>query len=133
MPPRPTPWAASTWWNATRDGGGIGWTRGVLDQAGTLDYLATLPAQLRLQFPGGTTVLGVHASPSADDGPGIDPGLPDEPSAACWPGAVPTGGRRPHPLSDRRMVAGIRALNPGSTGMPRPPARLAAPYRRRPR
>ena len=48
---------------------GIGWTRGVLDQAGSLDYLAALPAQLRLQFAGGTTILGVHASPGADDGP----------------------------------------------------------------
>ena len=100
---------------------GIGWTRGVLDQAGTLDYLATLPAQLHLSFPGGVAVLGVHASPGADDGPGIDPGLPDDLLhgllAGCGAGVV-VGGHT-HCQTDR-MVAGIRALNPGSTGMPRP-------------
>jgi predicted phosphodiesterase len=101
---------------------GIGWTRGVLEQAGTLDYLATLPAQLHLSFSGGPAVLGVHASPGADDGPGIDPGLPDELLlgllAGCGAGVV-VGGHT-HYQTDR-MVAGIRALNPGSIGMPRPP------------
>jgi len=32
---------------------GIGWTRGVLDQAGVLDVLVGLPAELRLRLPGG--------------------------------------------------------------------------------
>ncbi len=100
---------------------GIGWTRGVLDQAGTLDYLTTLPTQLHLPFPGGTTILGVHASPRADDGPGIDPGLPDDDLrgllAGC--GADVVVGGHTHYQTDR-MIAGIRALNPGSTGMPRP-------------
>src|ERR1700679_3143415 len=45
---------------------GIGWTRGVLDQAGVLDVLAGLPAELRLRLPGGVSILGVHASPGAD-------------------------------------------------------------------
>ena len=57
---------------------GIGWTRGVLDQAGLLATLTSLPAQLRLRVPSGTSVLGVHASPLADDGPGIEPGIADE-------------------------------------------------------
>ena len=57
---------------------GIGWTRGVLDQAGLLDDLATLPAHLRLPLAGGSLVLGVHATPVADDGPGIDPHLPGQ-------------------------------------------------------
>lgn len=30
---------------------GIGWTRGVLDQAGLLNDLAVLPPQLRLRLP----------------------------------------------------------------------------------
>jgi hypothetical protein len=34
---------------------GIGWTRGVLDQAGLLGILDGLPAQLRLRLPGGAT------------------------------------------------------------------------------
>ena len=57
---------------------GIAWTRGVLDQAGLLDVLTGLPAHLRMTLPQGTSVLGVHASPGADDGPGIDPGINDE-------------------------------------------------------
>ena len=101
---------------------GIGWTRGVLDQAGTLEYLAALPAHLHLQFPGGTTLLGVHASPRADDGLGIDPGLPDDQLRSLLAGCsadVVVGGHT-HYQADR-LVGGIRALNPGSTGMPRPP------------
>jgi len=100
---------------------GIGWTRGVLDQAGMLDYLVALPAQLHLRLPGGATILGVHASPRADDGPGIDPGLPDEQLHNLLTGCdadVVVGGHT-HYQTDR-TVAGIRALNPGSTGMPRP-------------
>jgi len=103
---------------------GIGWTRGVLDQAGTLEHLATLPPQLRLQFPGGTTVLGVHASPGADDGPGIDPDLPGEQLLSLLAGCgadVVVGGHTHYQVD--RVAGGIRALNPGSTGMPRPPGR----------
>jgi predicted phosphodiesterase len=105
---------------------GIGWTRGVLDQAGTLEYLAALPAQLRLEFPGGTTVLGVHASPGADDGPGIDPDLPGEQLLGLLAGCgtdVVVGGHTHYQVD--RLAGGIRALNPGSTGMPRPPGRAA--------
>ena len=52
---------------------GIGWTRGVLDQAGLLDSLTALPMHLRLVSASGASILGVHASPRADDGPGIEP------------------------------------------------------------
>jgi len=101
---------------------GIGWTRGVLEQAGLLNDLVTLPAQLRLEFPGGTEVLGVHASPGADDGPGIDPGLPEEQLRALLAGCgadVVVGGHT-H-IQTNRTAGGIRAVNPGSTGMPQPP------------
>jgi putative phosphoesterase len=105
---------------------GIGWTRGVLDQAGTIEVLATLPSQLRLEFAGGTRVLGVHASPGADDGPGIDPGLPDESLrgllAGC--GADVVVGGHTHQRTDR-LAGGIRALNPGSLGQPRPPGQAS--------
>jgi len=47
-------------------------------QAGLIDELAALPAQLRLHSQAGATVLGVHASPQADDGQGIEPGVTDE-------------------------------------------------------
>ncbi|HEX6520525.1 MAG TPA: metallophosphoesterase family protein [Streptosporangiaceae bacterium] len=99
---------------------GIGWTRGVLDQAGLLTSLADLPAQLRCQSPSGVAVLGVHASPRADDGPGIEPDIADERLrtllAGC--GADMVIGGHTHFVTDR-LVDGIRALNPGSAGMPR--------------
>jgi predicted phosphodiesterase len=99
---------------------GIGWTRGVLDQAGLLSILTSLPAQLRLRLPDGTAILGVHASPRADDGPGIEPGIADEQLrqllAGC--GADVVIGGHTHAATDR-LAGSIRALNPGSTGMPR--------------
>ena len=100
---------------------GIGWTRGVLDQAGTLERLAALPGQLRLELPDGTRVLGVHASPGADDGPGIDPFIPSDELGRLLAGYgadVVVGGHT-HYQADR-LAGGIRALNPGSTGQPRP-------------
>jgi putative phosphoesterase len=99
---------------------GIGWTRGVLDQAGLLTILTTVPALLRLQLPGGATILGVHASPRADDGPGIDPGIADEQlrSLLAGCGADVVIGGHTHFATDR-VVDGIRALNPGSAGLPR--------------
>lgn len=100
--------------------GGIGWTRGVLDQAGLLSTLETLPERLRLRLPNGVSVLGVHASPLADDGPGIEPGISDTQLRSLLAGCdadVVVGGHT-HCVTDR-VVDGIRALNPGSAGMPR--------------
>jgi predicted phosphodiesterase len=99
---------------------GIGWTRGVLEQAGMLDRLAALPAHLRLQLPGGASVLGVHASPQADDGIGIEPDVSDEqlrPLLAGCDADVVIGGHT-H-AADDRFIGSIRVLNPGSTGLPR--------------
>jgi putative phosphoesterase len=99
---------------------GSAWTRGVLDQAGLLDVLAGLPEQLRLRWPGGIDLLGVHASPRADDGPGIDPAIPDERLGALLAGVgadVVIGGHT-HYAADR-VVGGIRVLNPASAGLPR--------------
>ena len=99
---------------------GIGWTRGVLDQAGLLGVLDGLPARLRLRLPAGTALLGVHASPLADDGPGIDPRIDDEQLARLLEGSaadVVVGGHT-HSATDR-VVGPVRALNPGSTGLPR--------------
>jgi putative phosphoesterase len=98
---------------------GIAWTRGVLDQAGLLGDLAALPAHLRLRLPSGAAVLGVHASPRADDGPGIEPGIADDqlrPLLAGCGADVVIGGHT-HLAADR-LVDGIRALNPGSVGQP---------------
>jgi predicted phosphodiesterase len=100
---------------------GIGWTRGVLDQAGALDALASLPAELRLQLPGGTTLLGVHATPGADDGPGIDPHIPGRELGDLLAGCgvdIVIGGHTHYPTD--RLAGAVRALNPGSAGLPRP-------------
>jgi putative phosphoesterase len=99
---------------------GIGWTRGVLDQAGSLEVLADLPDQLRRRLPSDIRLLGVHASPLADDGQGIDPDVPDEQLSLLLGGCdadVVVGGHT-HAATDRR-VGGVRALNPGSVGLPR--------------
>ncbi len=99
---------------------GIGWTRGVLDQAGLLGRLTGLPAQLRLQLGTGISVLGVHASLRADDGPGISPGVAAEQLRELLAGCdadVVIGGHT-HIATDR-LVDGIRLLNPGSAGLPR--------------
>ena len=99
---------------------GIGWTRGVLDQAGLIETLVSLPAHLHLRLPNGATVLGVHASPPADDGPGIDPVISDDELGRLLAGSgadIVVGGHT-HAVTDR-MTGGIRALNPGSTGLPR--------------
>src|SRR4029453_10596864 len=53
------------------------WTQGVLTGAGWLDQLAALPLEVRVTLPDGTRLLGVHAVPGRDDGPGIRPGLAD--------------------------------------------------------
>ena len=101
---------------------GIGWTRGVLCQAGLLDTLAGLPPELRLRLRDGTRVLGVHASPAADDGSGIRPEIPDEQLSRLLAGCaadVVIGGHT-HIATDR-LAGRIRALNPGSTGIPERP------------
>src|SRR5207248_411597 len=58
--------------------GAIGWTRGALVQAGYLDRLSRLPPEQRVVLNDGSTLLGVHASPLSDDGPGIDTRSTDE-------------------------------------------------------
>src|SRR5215468_1340268 len=42
------------------------WTRGYLSAAGWLDWLTSLPLEVRLILPDGTSLLGVHASPGRD-------------------------------------------------------------------
>jgi predicted phosphodiesterase len=101
---------------------GIAWTRGVLDQAGKLAALASLPTQLRLQLPSGADVLGVHASPGSDDGPGIEPEISEERLEGLLAGCdadIVIGGHT-HWITDR-IAGGVRTLNPGSAGLPDPP------------
>lgn len=98
----------------------IGWAQGALCNAGLLDWLAELPADQRMDLPDGSILVGVHATPGADDGPGIDTDASDEALegllAGC--GADLVVGGHTHVPTDR-MVGSCRALNPGSAGLPR--------------
>lgn len=95
------------------------WTRGAVTAGGWFDWLAALPRQLRLDLPDGTRVLGIHASPRSDDGPGIDTRIDDGDLATLLAGCdadIVLGGHT-HDATDRR-VAGVRAVNPGSVSNP---------------
>jgi predicted phosphodiesterase len=100
--------------------GAIGWTRGALCQAGHLDWLAALPTTQRMALPDGSELLGIHASTSSDDGAGIDTDSSDEELSRvlvdCHADIV-VGGHTHDPTD--RTVGHVRALNPGSTGLPR--------------
>jgi predicted phosphodiesterase len=100
--------------------GAIGWTRGALVQAGSLSVLSDLPAEQRLRLPDGSLLLGIHGSPGRDDGPGIDSRVAADELGQllgdCGAGTV-VGGHTHDPTD--RVVAGVRALNPGSVGIPR--------------
>ena len=81
--------------------------------------LVRLPSELRLNTPSGTRVLGVHVSPASDDGRGIKLVLPDDqlasPLAGCDADIVI--GCHTH-CSTNRVIGRMRALNPGSVGVP---------------
>ena len=99
---------------------GIGWTQGALCNAGLLDWLAGLPAEQRMDLPDGSTLLGVHATPGADDGAGIDTEASEQSLEALLAGCgadVVVGGHTHVPTD--RSVGSCRALNPGSVGLPR--------------
>jgi putative phosphoesterase len=94
------------------------WSAGAVTSAGWREWLAELPTEVRTTLPDGTRVLGVHASPGVDDGPGINDD-PDELLAARLAGCdadVVLGGHTHRPL-DRR-VEGTRAVNLGSVSNP---------------
>lgn len=107
-------------WRYGRMAAGAAWTRGVLDQAGVLGMLDTLHGNQSTVLVDGTTVLGVHASPGSDDGPGFDSVSSDEKIARLLAGvdADWVVGGHTHDPTDRE-VGGCRVLNPGSVGLPR--------------
>jgi len=100
--------------------GAIGWTRGALVQSGVLDAITDLPTTICAELPDGGRVLGVHASPGRDDGPGIASSPPDEVISSilgdCGADVV-IGGHTDDPTD--RIVGAVRALNPGSVGLSR--------------
>ncbi len=104
------------------------WTRGYLSAADWLDWLANLPLEVRVTLPDGTRVLGVHASPSRDDGSGIHPTHSDAQLerrlAACEADLVFVG--HTHIPLDRQ-VGKRRVINLGSISNPITPG-LQATY-----
>ena len=104
------------------------WTQGAVTAAGWLERLAALPVETRLTLPDGTRLLGAHAAPGRDDGPGVRPGMADDELGAlvagCGADLVLVG--HTHWPVDRR-VAGVRVVNVGSVGNPVVPG-LGATY-----
>jgi len=102
------------------------WTLGAISQAGWFDWLDALPGQVRMTLPDGTRVLGVHASPHADDGAGIDNRISDHDLAdllaGCEADVVFAG--HTHDATDR-VIGGVRAVNLGSVSNSHRPDRSA--------
>jgi predicted phosphodiesterase len=104
------------------------WTQGVLTGGGWLERLAALPLEVRLTLPDGTRVLGVHAAPGRDDGPGVRPGLSDAEVDALLAGCgadLVLVGHTHWPVD--RTASGARVVNVGSVGNPTVPG-LGATY-----
>jgi predicted phosphodiesterase len=104
----------------------LAWTRGAVTEAGWFDWLGMLPATLRLTLPDGTRLLGVHATPPSDHGPGIDPFIGDAELGSLLSGCdadIVIGGHT-HEATDR-VVDGVRAVNLGSVGNSHRPDRAA--------
>ena len=104
------------------------WTRGYASAAGWLDWLTNLPLEVRLTLPDGTRLLGVHASPGRDDGPGIQSkhsdGKLEQRLAGCEADLVIVG--HTHVPLDRQ-VGRIHVINLGSVSNPVTPG-LQATY-----
>jgi predicted phosphodiesterase len=105
---------------------GFAWAQGYLTAAGWLDWLAALPVEQRRTLPDGTRLLGVHASPGHDDGPGLGPGASDEELGArvgdCAADLVCAG--HTHRAMDRLVHdargCSVRVFNVGSVSNPNP-------------
>jgi predicted phosphodiesterase len=95
------------------------WTGGAVTACGWRDWMEDLPLEVSMTLPDGTTVLGVHATPGRDDGPGITPDRPaadlQRDLAGCGAAIVIAG--HTHRATDR-LVGGVRAVNSGSVSNP---------------
>lgn len=98
------------------------WTAGNVHAAGWIPWLAALPSEVRMTLPDGTRLLGVHAAPGRDDGPGINPVDTDDELVARVAGAeadIVFAGHTHWPVD--RTADSIRAVNLGSISNPLPP------------
>lgn len=106
----------------------LAWTQGQIRASGWWDWLAQLPLELRLTLPDGTRLLGVHAAPGLDDGPGITPLLSDDELRTLLAPAeadLVIVGHTHVPLD--RTIDQVRVFNLGSVSNPMR-SRLEASY-----
>jgi predicted phosphodiesterase len=98
------------------------WTQGAITTAGWLKWLADLPLEVQLDLPDGTRLLGVHAAPGNDSGPGFHPGQSEASMrkllAGCDADLVCVGHTH-WPLDVQ--VDRVRVFNLGSISNPVPP------------
>jgi predicted phosphodiesterase len=103
------------------------WTQGAVSAIGRFDWLANLPLEIETTLPDGTHLLGVHASPGRDDGPGFAPDYRDQDMLSRLQGAPPglvCAGHTHHPLS--RRVGDWHVVNLGSVSNPPGPDKSAS-------
>ena len=106
----------------------LAWTQGHIRASGWWNWLEDLPLELRLTLPDGTRMLGVHAAPGLDDGPGIIPLLNDEGLSTLLAPAeadLVIVGHTHVPLD--RTIDQVRVVNLGSVSNPMR-SRLEASY-----
>lgn len=98
------------------------WTRGYVTAAGWLGWLENLPLSASMTLPDGSRLLGVHASPRADDGEGIHADLSPKELAELVDGCgadIVCAGHTHEPLLCR--VGELRVVNLGSVSNPLAP------------
>lgn len=99
---------------------GIAWTRGALAHGDWLAWLGSLPIDARITLPDGTRMLGVHASPGRDDGPGIEPDDADSELigrfAGCDADLVFVGHTH---WQQERHIGDVHVVNIGNVSNPR--------------
>lgn len=106
----------------------LAWTQGQIRASGWWNWLEDLPLELRLTLPDGTHMIGVHAAPGLDDGPGIIPLLSDAELRALLAPAeadLVIVGHTHVPLD--RTIDQVRVVNLGSVSNPMR-SRLEASY-----
>jgi predicted phosphodiesterase len=102
--------------------GSFAWTEGALVASDWNGWLARLPDEVRMTLPDGARLLGVHAVPGRDDGPGINTRDTDAELAARLSGCaadVVFAGHTHWPVD--RTTGSVRAVNLGSVSNPLPP------------
>lgn len=109
-------------------GTNLAWTQGHILASGWWNWFQQLPLELRLALPDGTRLLGVHAAPGLDDGPGIIPLLSDDELHTLLAPAqadLVIVGHTHVPLD--RTIDHVRVFNLGSISNPMRP-RVEASY-----